>query len=63
VSLDGDSEIARREIFDTLMRMTSSHVTLTIKLPADGNKEDRRRLLDLASVTYAISKAESSPSI
>ena len=47
VSFDGDSEIARREIFDTLMLMTSSQVTLTIKLPADGNEEDRRRLMDL----------------
>ena len=47
LSLDGDSETARREIFDTLMRMTSSRVTLTIKLPADVDEEDRRRLLNL----------------
>lgn len=47
VSLDGESEIARREIFDTLMRMASSQVTLTIKIPPGGNEEDRRRLLEL----------------
>ena len=47
MSLYGDSEAGRRKTFDTLMRMISSQVTLTIKLPADFNEEDRRLLLDL----------------
>ena len=47
MSLYGNSEAERRKIFDTLTRMISSQMTLTIKLPADGNEEDRRLLLDL----------------
>ncbi|GAB0118744.1 macro domain-containing protein [Acidisoma sp. 7E03] len=47
VTLDGGTEFARREIFDILMRMTSSQLTLTVELSAENNEEDRQRLLDL----------------
>jgi len=47
IELDEDSDAARREIFDALLRMTSSQVAITVKLPTAGSEADRRRLFDL----------------